>query len=83
MKTTVCAVCILFLLGASVTLLAQEPTTCPAFLPAGVTCHSGTGTYGRPYIIVMPGSWDGTLIRVNAPSGQATVVGRRYSHERS
>jgi len=38
---------------------------CPGFLPAGVACYQGTGSYGRPYMIVMPANWNGTLILVN------------------
>jgi uncharacterized protein (TIGR03437 family) len=55
-------------IASTASLVAQEPTACPGFLPAvpaGVTCFTGTGTYGSPYLIVVPGVWNRTLILIN------------------
>jgi uncharacterized protein (TIGR03437 family) len=66
MKSILWTLCLM--VAGSTAVLAQETTACPAFLPAvpaGVICYTGTGTYGSPYLIIMPGNWNSTLILVN------------------
>src|SRR5687767_8341697 len=64
----------LTMMAASVTGRAQEPTPCPATLPAGVTCYTGTGDYGAPYLIAIPDNWNGTLILNNRGGGRIPVT---------
>src|SRR5215216_4909906 len=65
--------------------LATAPgsTSCPAGLPVGASCYTGSGESGARYLIAIPGNWDGTLVLFNRsatpiPLTNARALGQAF-----